>query len=381
MTESYYLRGLMLMFLILISVFSYAQNQEAEKDLLKIMDQYQAVGMSVAVVKDNKIIYNQSFGLKNVASQTPLQNDDIFRIASISKSFTATSIMQLVEAGKLSLDDEVGDLMGFKIRNPKFPETKITLRMVLSHTSSISDKNGYFKLDVINPEKNPNWAESYNDYAPGKGYQYCNLNFNIAGTILEKTSGQRFDQYVKQHILDPLGLYGGYCVDSLDNTRFVTLYSYDKETNKFSPSPEAYAPKSEEIRNYIMGYSTPVFSPTGGMKISALDLAKYMTMHMNYGTYKGTKIITEESSRIMQTKLSDDEGYGLAIQTVDDLIPGKVLQGHTGDAYGLYSSMFFHPQEKFGIVIITNGCNTDFTKGFNNFLKESINSVYNHFIK
>ncbi len=89
--------------------------------------------------------------------------------------------------------------------------------MVLSHRSGINDSQGYFTLDAINPAKNPDWAKCYNDYEPGKGYRYCNLNYNMVGTIIEKISGERFDQYVKHHILDPLGLYGGYCVDSLDD--------------------------------------------------------------------------------------------------------------------------------------------------------------------
>src|SRR5690606_30777814 len=118
----------------------------------------------------------------------------------------ATSIMQLVEAGKLSLEDDFSDLVGFKIRNPKYPETVITLRMVLSHTSSINDSQGYFNFDSINPEKGGSWAKCYNNYEPGKGYQYCNLNFNMVGAVIEKKSGERFDQYVKKHILDPLGL-------------------------------------------------------------------------------------------------------------------------------------------------------------------------------
>lgn len=352
----------------------------AEEDLQAIMDRYEAIGMSVAVVKDNKLIYNESFGLKDTASRTPLQNDDIFRIASISKSFTATSIMQLVEAGKLSLDDDVSDLVGFRIRNPTFPDTVITLRMILSHTSSLNDKNGYFVLDVINPDKNPEWANSYNDYAPGQGYQYCNLNFNLAGTILERVSGERFDQYVKHHVLDPLGLYGGYDVDSLDREKFVTLYTYNTDSARFDAAPQAYASRSDSMTDYTMGYSTPIFSPTGGMKISAGDLARYMMMHMNYGTVDDVEIISEESSRTMQIPLSDEENYGLALWTTDDLIPGKTMVGHTGNAYGLYSAMFFHPGDKFGMVVITNGCNTTYTDDFNDFLRESLNSLYTYFI-
>ena len=358
-----------------------AQNANAEAEFKAVMGKYNAVGAAVAVVKEGKIIYTHSFGLKDLENKKPLTDQDIFRIASISKSFSATSIMQLVEAGKISLDDDFGDLVGFKIRNPKFPDQKITLKMALSHTSSLNDSQGYLNLDVINPDKNPNWAKCYNDYAPGSKFDYCNLNFNLIGTIIEKKSGERFDNYVKNHVLKPLGLYAGYCVDSLDSTRFVNLYEYHADTKTYTPSPTAYAPRRTEIANYIMGYSTPVFSPTGGMKISATDLAKYMIMHMNYGTSNGVKIITKKSAKKMQTALTDDEGYGLAIRTADQLIPGVKLKGHTGSAYGLFSTMFFNPKEKFGFVIITNGINATYTDGFPDFSRAAINSLYQAFIK
>jgi CubicO group peptidase (beta-lactamase class C family) len=334
----------------------------------------------VAVVKKNKIIYTQSFGQKNMEQNVPLTDDCIFRIASISKSFSATSIMQLVEANKLSLNDDVSKLVGFIIRNPKYPEIVITLRMLLSHLSSINDSQGYFSLDSINPSINPNWKKCYNDYEPGKGYEYCNLNFNMAGSIIEKVSGERFDLYVKRHILDPLKLYGGYCVDSLDKSRFATIYEYNVDSSRFYASPNAYAPRSKEIANYVMGYTTPIFSPTGGMKISATDLAKYMLMHSNFGKYGGVRIISKNSAREMQTKLSEEEGYGLALETTEKMIPGKTVKGHTGSAYGLFSAMFFHPKEKFGIVVISNGCDPVHSGIYNIVIKKAVNALYESLI-
>jgi len=358
-----------------------AQYEEAEADFKKVMDRFSAVGASVAVVKEGKIIYTHSFGWKDLENQTQLTDTDIFRIASISKSFSATSVMQLVESGQLSLEDDFGDLVGFKIRNPKFPDQKITLKMALSHTSSLNDSQGYLNLDLINPAKNPDYAKCYNNYEPGKGYQYCNLNFNLIGTIIEKKSGERFDRYVENHILKPLNLYGGYCVDSLDSTRFVKLYEYHNNKKNFTLSPAAYAPRREEIKNYVMGYSTPVFSPTGGMKISTTDLAKYMIMHMNYGTGNGVKIISKKHAKLMQTKITEEEEYGLALRQASKLIPNVKLVGHTGSAYGLYSTMFFNPKKKFGFVIITNGINATYTGDFPDFTVAAINTLYNHFIK
>ncbi len=367
--------------LVLVTYAAQAQVSTVEQSLQAIVDAGKAVGFSVAVVKKNKLVYTQSFGYKELAARIPLSNTDIFRIASISKSFSATAVLQLVEAGKLNLQDDVSELVGFTVRNPRFPDKAITLEHLLSHRSGINDSQGYFTLDAINPAKNPHADSCYNQYAPGDGYQYCNLNFNMVGTIIEKFSGERFDQYIKHHILDPLNLYGGYCVDSLDAGRFATLYEYRNDTLGFLASPAAYAPRREEISQYTMGYSTPVFSPTGGMKISATDLTRYMLLHMNYGKTNGHRIISRKHSRRMQTPLSEQSGYGLALHVTKTLLPGKTLVGHTGSAYGLHSAMFFDPKEKYGIVVISNGCLPAYEEGFNNVIKEIVLELSSFFQK
>ena len=343
------------------------------------MKEHEVVGLSVAVVKKGKLIYTHSFGYKNKETNTLLSDNSLFRIASISKSFSATSIMQLVEAGKLSLDDDISDLIGFRIRNPKYPDQVITLRMLMSHKSSINDSQGYFSFDAINPGRNPDWMKCYNGYPPDSAYEYCNLNYNIIGSVIERKSGERFDQYVKKHVLDPLGLYGGYCVDSLDNSRFATLYEYDDSLKQFTPAQNAYNPRRQEILNYVMGVSTPIFSPTGGMKISAPDLARYMIMHMQQGKYKGKKIISKKSAAIMQTPRGK-EGYGLALLRTDKLIAGQEMRGHTGSAYGLYSAMFFQAKKKFGFVVINNGSKGGETAGVYTANYKVIQVLYNHFI-
>lgn len=366
--------------LFLFGVNAKAQSFKATAAIQQIMQENPVMGLSVAVVKNNKIIYTQSFGLKDAETNTPLSNENIFRIASISKSFSATAIMQLVEAKKLSLDQDVSELIGFKVRNPKFPETVITLRLMLSHLSSINDSQGYFSLDSINPAKSDNWNKCYNNYEPGKGYVYCNLNFNIIGTIIEKVSGERFDTYIQNHILKPLQLYGGYYVNGLDKSKFATIYEYQPDASKFVVSPNAYAPKTTEVAAYQMGYSAPIFSPTGGMKISAQDLATYMMMHANYGKYNGVRLISKKSSKLMQTAVSDVARYGFALETPGSIIDGEKLIGHTGSAYGLFSAMFLNPQEKYGIVVISNGCHPGETKGYNNVIRKTVNALYQNLI-
>ena len=358
-------------------------EKEFEKDMEAFLAEIEAVGVTCAVVKDNKVIYHHNFGVKNLETQEPVDDETLWRIASISKSFTATGLLQQVEQGKISLSDDVSDLLGFRVRNPKFPDIPITLEMLLSHTSSINDSQGYWTtIDIINPDINTSAGNCYNDYAPGSGgYEYCNLNLNLAGTILERVSGERFDQYIVHHILEPLGIYGGYCVDSLDKARFAHLYDWDAEAGHYVDNyDDAYAPRSEKVANYVMGHDALIFSPTGGMKVSGLGLARYMTMHMNYGTTPdGVRIISEESSRNMQVPRSEPEHYGLNLWLADNYVPGVTLVGHTGGAYGLRSAMFFHPEEKYGFVVICSGAH--YPEGMDdNVLEGSIPRMYKHFI-
>jgi CubicO group peptidase (beta-lactamase class C family) len=365
--------------LLFATAFSLKAQDATTQRLTQLMQDYPVMGLSVAVVKEGKVVHSQALGWKEEGKE-PLETTDLFRIASISKSFTATALLQLVEKKVLSLDDDVSDLIGFRIRNSKFPDTVITLRMLLSHTSSINDQQGYFTLDAIHPEKNATWQGAYNAYAPGKGYEYCNLNFNLAGAILEKYSGLRFDAYIQKNILKPLGLYGGYDVDQLDKSRLATLYAYQRDSAKFTASPAAYVSKSEELKTYVPGYSTPIFSPTGGMKISAPDLAKYLLLHMNYGKVGTTRIISTANSKAMQTSLSTDENYGLALWQTDVLLPGVNLVGHTGSAYGLYSALFFNPEEKYGFVVISNGCDPTEEDGYIRVIRRAIQILHEEWI-
>lgn len=362
----------------IVTACSGVREKSFEKDVEAYREEVGNVGLAVAVVKDGKIVYHKQFGVKNLQTQEPLAEDDLFRIASISKSFSATSIMQLKEKGLVTLDTDVSSLAGFPIRNPRYPEKVITLEMLLSHTSSLNDSEGYFTLDAINPATNPDWANCYNEYAPGEGYEYCNLNFNLVGSFIEKLSGERFDQYVVNHILRPLGIEGGYCVDSLDARKFVSLYNY--RDGQYVEEPEAYEPRSERIAAYRFGYDTPVFSPTGGMKISALGLARYMMMHMGWGTAPdGTRIIGEDDARSMQTERSAPEHYGLALEHDFDRIPGVELVGHTGSAYGLRSAMFWAPDRSFGLVCISSGSYEEYDSDNSQILNEVLKRLYKHF--
>lgn len=334
-----------------------AAAQGLEERLGALMAEHEAVGLAVVVVKDNAVVYRNSLGWKDRELRIPLEEGDLFRIASISKSFAAVAVLQLAERGRLSLEDEVGELIGFPVRNPAFPDAPITLGMLLNHTASISDGQGYSSLEIIDPRRNEDWRRSYAGHAPGERYAYSNLGYNMVGAIVERASGQRFDAYVEANVLAPLGLHGGYAPDTLDAARFARLYRY-REGEGFVRSDRAYEPLGERLASYRMGHSTAMLSPTGGLKISAPDLASYMRVLINDGEWEGVRILAPEQARRMREPAVDidgDSGYGLAIRSDRTLVPGAVLTGHTGSAHGLYSAMFFDARRRHGIVVITNG--------------------------
>ena len=376
--------------ILMITATSCASSVEERTDeaINAVLNEFKAVGIAAAVVKDGKIVYNKSFGYKDLEAGTPLENNDIMRIASISKSFTGTALMQLVDKGIISLDDDVSDLIGFKIRNPHHPEVPITLRMLLSHTSSITDKEDYSTLDHLNPAVYGDCAESYCTYGPGEEFNYSDMGINLAGAILEKVSGTRFDIYIRDNIIKPLGLYGGHNADSLDAGKFASLYTL--EDGKYVKSEGAYRSLSKYMPEYVLGYSAPIFSPSAGVKISAGDLAVYMMMHMNYGELNGIRIISQESAKAMQTTVPvTKEGatntYCLCLgeqpDQMDDPkynVPGNYPIGHNGGAYGLNSIMIWSPADSWGIVAMTNGYTRIDGK---NFLKSITNAIYNACIK
>ena len=380
------MRKLFIFAVALAAMFACTSKQDQFNEEVKaIMERNNNVGLALVAVNNGEVVLNETYGYKNLDTTEPIAKDDIFRIASISKSFCATAIMQLVEQGKLSLDQDVSELVGFEVRNPNFPDKVITVKMLLSHTASMSDANGYFSLNAINPDSSATWKQAWNSYAPETGYEYCNLGYNTLGTIVERVSGERYDQYIVNHILNPIGVYGGYEVLSLDSTKFVNIYTWNEETGEYIHKPAAYAKRAEEIENYVFGQSTPIFSPTGGLKISAQDLAKVMKMHMNLGTTpEGTQIISKESAEAMQSivapKTDEGDAYGFAIRTSKQLLDGHTMIGHTGSAYGVYTSMFWNSERNFGFVVMTNGCNGRYDNNFMAIHRECVAAMHKYFV-
>lgn len=328
-----------------------------EQQVEQIRDDYRNTGLALVVVRDNKVVYSRAFGFRTLASDSlsdgqPLCTSHLFRIASISKSFTTVALLQQIEQGKTSLHADVSELLGFPVRNPAFPDSVITLEMLLSHTSSLNDS--FCCVSDLDPAVNPDCSAAYNAYAPACGYCYADFNITLAGAILERLALCRFDDCIRTHVLSPLGINGGFNVDSLPADSLVTLYAVEIDKPAVSYT-NCY--RSVDLQDYRLGYDTHRFAPASGLKISADGLTRYMLFLMNYGiTPDGSRLISSADAHDMYRQRFESYHHcGLTLLRTDDYSPGVSLYGHKGGAYGLRSAYYFNPEQKYGFIVISSG--------------------------
>lgn len=377
-------RYLFLAFALFFSV-RISNAQTFHDDLTDVAVSSNLVGMSVVTTRKGAVTDIFHYGKADIGRDVEVNNNTKYRIASISKTVTATALMILYEQGHFQLDDPIHDFLGYNAVNPNFPEKGITFRMLLSHTSSLQDGSGYsdFLTASYNQVPPPNISELLlqgGDYyttnmwrteQPGTHFTYSNSNYAVIGTLIEKISGKRFDIFVQETILDPLEIDGSFNVNLIDDIHNVSVLYRNG-----SPQADNYQgvyPDPFDGTKYEIGSNGLVFSPQGGLRVSALDLAKLMMLHSNYGTYKGTKILDSTTVALMHTpqwtydgsngdnyyNLFNAWGLGLHITTNrangDIVIGEERFYGHPGEAYGLISDMYFDKEKDFWLIFITNG--------------------------
>jgi len=364
------------------------QMQEAVE---KIRDDFNLMGLSVATVCNGKITGTYHAGLRDFERNLPVNENTKYRIASISKLVMTTAMMKLCDRKLLDLDEDVSTYLGFRLRNPAHPDIPITVRMLLLHTGSINEGSGYDRFLMEGTYNNVSNPPSFSELlmpggkyftedmwckeAPGEYFTYCNANFGLAGTIIERITGQRFEDYMQQTLFVPLGISGSYIPEGVTDINNLAAI-YRGEDGKWVPQTDNYkgvmsAPR--DFSGYVTGTNATVFSPQGGLRISAAELARIMVLHLNKGKYDGKRIISAKSIRLMHKPqwiyngsngdMEDERpgNRGLSVKILPDPAPdnslpdGVRMMGHTGSAYGLISNFFFDPGKKFGYVYMMNG--------------------------
>lgn len=363
-----------------------------------IQQDYDLMGGVVIVFCEEQVLESIPFGTADLQRNIPVTDTSVFRIASISKSITALALLRLYEDGLVDLDADINDLLSYSVRNPNFANEPITLRMLLSHTSSIIDGSTYSSFlsatynnnpipdlsELLTPQGSYYSASLFNTTLPGSYFNYSNLNYGIIGTIIEKVSGLRFDVYCKQYIFDPLEINASYNVNDLNDINDVAVL-YRKINEQWIPQADNYQgiqPTFTNLDGYINGTNGLRFAPQGGLRISGIDLAKIFSLLLNEGNYLGQQYF--ESTTIIdmyRTEWLYDgnngnnygglfRSWGLGIHKTtntpnnDIVLSGsQQMLGHPGEAYGLISDAYIDLDRKVGLVFITNGSGTGYSIG------------------
>jgi len=334
-------------------------------------------------------------GLADRTYGRALTVDSPVRIASISKLVVALGVMRLVEQGRLDLDRDVSDDLGWSLRNPAFPDRPITLRLLLSHRSSLRDDVDY-AIPLGTELRAALAAPAAFDAAhpPGTFFRYSNLNFPVIATIMERATGERFDRLMAAQVLQPLGLdacFNWTTCSRDDLGRRAILYGSDghsvrDEFPSGDPGCPVLAPADIacDLAAYRPGSNGALFSPQGGLRISARDLATIGRLLLNLGIHDGNRFLSEASIRTLVTPVWTFDGsngdtengfycaYGLATQSLpvaqagcrDDLFGnGRAVSGHAGDAYGVRSGLWIDPSSGTGIAYFATGNGDDPPRG------------------
>lgn len=358
-----------------------------DEEIEKVFNDRGMTGLSIAVVKDDSVIFRSVKGYRTIelegeGENIPLREDDLFDIMSVSKTFVATAIMRLVEENKMRLDDPADKYLKFPLRNPRYPKDPITVKQLLTHTSGLNENHCWWILDSINPYKAKDYALGYSDVRPGEAYDYVNTNYTVLGAVIEGAAGKRFSTVIDEIIMQPLGLKGSFDQNVLDADKFVGLYYKSDKTGKIENNDYVYhqlAPLRPE--NYVLGETVWLNYPACGMKITIDDLAEYMRMHINWGTLNGQKIISRKSEELIQKNYVGKHNYGLSYREYRDLVDGALLHGQTGGGAGIKTCMIFEPEQKYGFVILSSGAVTKSRDGYGEIHKPLIKALYKHLIE
>ena len=299
-------------------------------------------GATVAVVKDGKLLFAKGYGFADMKSRKPVVADaSLFRIGSITKLFTWTAVMQLVEAGKIDLDADIDTYLDFK--TPKAFGKPITMRNLMTHRPGFED---IVKELGAKEAKNVNLEAYLKDHIPAQIFEpgtvpaYSNYGAALAGYVVQRVSGTPFDQYVEDHILKPLGM------------THTTLRQPLPETLKGDMSSGytlGSADKANDFEN-VNAY------PAGSMSATATDMARFMIAHLNDGAFGEGRILKSETAQAMHnTRLETDSHLAaMALGFYEETRNGHRVIGHGGDTVVFHSDLHLILDQKVGFFVSYN---------------------------
>src|SRR5437773_352547 len=283
-------------------------------------------GATIAIVKDGKVLFAKGYGYADVEKKKPVSPEEtLFRPGSVSKLFTWTAVMQLVEQGKLDLDRDVNDYLDFKI--PEGSGKPITLKNLLTHTPGFEEQI----KDLFTDRPEPLPLEQYMKahipgriFSPGTIPAYSNYGATLAGYIVERFSGQPFNDYINEHIFKPLSMTHSTFVQPLPASLAQSM------SNGYKLGSDASQP-----------FETVSAFPAGSMSSSAADMARFIIAHLQDGQVGDVRILRPETARLMHSRLFalDDGANGMAHGFYEESRNGHRIIGHAGDTFYFHSDL------------------------------------------
>lgn len=315
-------------------------------------------GLSAAIVKGGKVVWTGTYGHSRVPEKEFVTTNTLFEIASVSKTIIATAVMQLWEIGAIDLDKDINTYLPFRVVNPNSPTNPITMRMLMTHTSSIVDNNaltigsytwnkpiiplGEFLKQYLTPG-----GQHYNARAnfmkhvpPGVLYEYSNFASCLAAYIVECVSGIPYDQYCQQEIFDPLGMTEtSYRFADFNTSRIAMTYNYRTLSRTYTP---------------YGFYDCPLY-PAGWVITSTPQLARFLNCFIQYGELDGVRILERRTVEEMRRVQYGAPGSAIGLFWYYKELDGYSLLGHNGGNFGVSAEMFFRPSDGVGVILLMNG--------------------------
>ncbi|MCH2043798.1 MAG: serine hydrolase [Saprospiraceae bacterium] len=316
-------------------------------------------GVATIIVKDGEIVWVESYGYADVSNTVAVEDTTVFLLASVSKLFTGTAAMQLYEAGIIDLDADINQKLPWEVEIPNFINDSITIRQLMTHTSSIRDNwstmntyygypdptislancmERYFSTTGLDYDATGNFLNS----PPGTTYQYSNMASALNGYIVEVSTGSPFDNYCDDYIFDPLCMkYTAWHFADFDPDQVAIPYSYQNG-------------------NYIP-YDQYGFAdyPDGQLRSTILDLGNFMIAYLNGGTLGINTILTPTTVNEMfslQIPLLDTvQGLNWYRTKLYHNGEETMLWGHNGGEKGVSTNLYLDPQNNIGICVLANG--------------------------
>jgi CubicO group peptidase (beta-lactamase class C family) len=318
--------------------------QEIETFLQSLIDTAGIPGIAIAITQGQDIVYTKGFGVTNVNTKEILESRHIFHIASISKTFTATAVMQLYEKGKIDINKPlVAYLPYFKLKDDRYKI--ITIKQMLNHTSGMPDVDDYEWEKAISDEgAAERYTRSLSDSMlisePGTEYHYSNIAFDIMADLIAKVSGLPFEKYVKENILLPL---------EMNESSFY--YPEIKTTLRTSPH-EGNPPRVGPVYPY-----NRMHAPSSTLNSNVLEMSHWAIANMNEGRYKANQVLSPSTHSIMLTAtftISKERNASVGLSWFMYSYKGMTNYEHGGSDDGYKSLLTLIPGKKIGIIILSN---------------------------